>query len=322
MQNELKHTQNVINAVYKVATLYVFCVIDCPQDFCDKIHEMCERYEIYGALIIAKEGLNGTIAGSPENLNAVVEMLIKNPVLPEMELKYSYSDVNPFYRMRIQIKQEIVSFGIPSINPMVMKGKYVEPLDWNSLISDPEIILIDTRNSYEIEIGTFENAINPHTETFKDFPNFIENLEIKKNHKIAMFCTGGIRCEKASSYLLSKGFTEVYHLKGGILKYLEEIEENKSKWNGECYVFDQRISVIHGLEQGNYTLCRSCRHPLSVMDLNDSNYEEGVSCKFCYFRISDKKINSSKERNLQMKLAVENNNKHLGFKKKIYVSKN
>jgi UPF0176 protein len=240
--------------------------------------------------------------------------------IPELvtieEIKFSQSTDSPFYRIRIRVKSEIVTMGCPEINPGIMQGKYIEPENWNELVTDPEVVVIDTRNAYEVSLGTFKNAINPETNTFREFPEFADQkLDNTKHKKVAMFCTGGVRCEKASAYMLNKGFEEVYHLKGGILKYLEVVPEKESLWAGECFVFDQRAAVGAGVIEGQYEFCHACRHPLKIEDKLHSKYEDGVSCQYCHDVISDKKRQSARERNLQMRLADERQLKHLGYLK-------
>jgi UPF0176 protein len=277
---------------------------------------LCKKYDVLGALILAHEGINGTIASSEEKIDEFfVEM---GSAIPEFdniqELKFSYASDPPFYRMRIRIKPEIVTMGFPEINPGVKKGQYIEPEEWNTIISDPDTILIDTRNSYEVKLGTFKGAIDPDTETFREFPDYVsKNLDPSVHKKVAMFCTGGVRCEKASAYMLEKGFETVYHLKGGILKYLETVPSEKSMWEGQCYVFDQRISVGNGLQEGDFSLCRSCRHPLSNEERLSDKFEDGVCCPYCHDTLPEKKKEAARERNLQMKLAEERHTKHLGF---------
>lgn len=278
---------NEINEQYKLAALYQFIEINEIQKLYDYIEDICNKYHILGSLILANEGINGTIAGKEDDINNMVQLLCEylnnqynnnNDIdNNKMEIKFSYTQDKPFHRFKVTIKNEIVTMGCDNIKPSQLKGEYIDVNDWGNLIKDPDVVLIDTRNQYEIEIGTFQGAVDPKTTTFREFPKYVEdNLDPLIHKKIAMFCTGGIRCEKASSYMKSKGFDHVYHLKGGILKYLEQIDEKDSLWKGECYVFDSRTSVKHKLEQGTYTPCRSCRRPLSPNDLLSSEYEEGI----------------------------------------------
>jgi UPF0176 protein len=298
----------------EVVALYSLIRISDPGDVKTRIAEAAKKHDVLGAITVAGEGINGTIAANHENMSGFLQYMRDMGILGELEIKYSTADKNPFVRMRLLLRQEIVTMGYPDIIPG--KGTYVEAKDWNDLISDPDVVVLDTRNDYEVDIGTFEGAINPNTESFKEFPVYVnEHLDPSKNKKIAMFCTGGIRCEKASSYMLAQGFEEVYHLKGGILKYLEDVPAESSRWRGECYVFDQRVAVKHGLEQGSYIQCRSCRHPLNVTSGETTvDFEEGVCCKYCIGTISEGKKAAARERNLQMDLAKKQKRAHLGTK--------
>ncbi|GBF82052.1 hypothetical protein AsFPU1_3478 [Aphanothece sacrum FPU1] len=248
------------------------------------------------------EGINGTIAGTASDIEMVINYLCNDSRFFDLETKQSFSDNLPFARMKVRLKQEIVTLGMPEINPSETVGNYVNSHDWNELISDPEVTVIDTRNTYEVDIGTFQGAINPHTHSFREFPDYVrQNLDPNKNTKIAMFCTGGIRCEKATSFLLKQGFKEVYHLKGGILKYLEEVPQNESLWQGECFVFDERITVKHELEEGSYEMCLGCGHPISQEDKRSSEYEQGVSCPYCFSTLSPEKLARQREKQRQLK---------------------
>ena len=230
-----------------------------------------------------------------------------------LEHKESWATKNPFYRMKVKLKKEIVALGVEGVSPTDKVGKYINPEDWNKLIEDPDTIVIDTRNNYEADIGSFKNAINPKTDTFREFPSYVEkNLKDKKQKKVAMFCTGGIRCEKATSLMLDKGFENVYHLKGGILKYLETIPKDKSLWQGECFVFDQRVAVTHGLEEGQYDQCYACRHPLSPRELESDQYIKGISCPYCFNKLSDKKKAGVTERQKQIMLSKSRGENHIG----------
>jgi len=227
--------------------------------------------------------------------------------------KESWSEKYPFYRMKVKIKKEIVTLGVPGVSPTKVVGKYVKPKDWNSIILDPEVVLIDTRNDYEYAIGTFKDAINPKTNTFREFPEYVKtHFDPKKHKKVAMFCTGGIRCEKASSFMMSEGFDEVYHLEGGILKYLEEIKPEESLWQGECFVFDQRVAIKHGLEVGNFDQCYACRYPLSLEDMQSDKYMPGISCPRCFNAHTPEKIKSLTERQKQIILSKERGENHIG----------
>lgn len=308
---------------YKLAALYQFIEIHEIQKLYDYIEDICHKYNILGSLIIANEGINGTIAGYEDSLNDMVKLLcnylddqcVNMNDNNKMEIKFSYSQDKPFHRFKVTIKKEIVTMGCEDVKPAEQRGEYVDVNEWNDIIKDPNVVLIDTRNQYEVDIGTFQGAIDPKTTTFREFPKYVEeNLDPSINKKVAMFCTGGIRCEKASAYMKSKGFEHVYHLKGGILKYLEHVEENESLWKGECYVFDSRTSVKHGLEQGTYIPCRSCRRPLSPNDILAPEYEEGVCCQYCHNTLTDKQKEGARHRHLQIKIAEQNGTCHLGQK--------
>lgn len=298
-----------------VAALYKFAALGDLASMQKDLQKICDTNAICGTLLIAEEGINGTIAGSRSGIDAVMHGLRRYPGLQDLEYKESGADEQPFYRMKVRVKKEIVTIGKPDVKPSEISGTYLSPAEWNDVISDPGTIVIDTRNDYEIEIGTFKNAINPATDTFREFPAYVEkNLDPKKHRKIAMFCTGGIRCEKASSYMKARGFEEVYHLKGGILKYLEEIPPEKSLWAGDCFVFDQRVAIGHGLKQGDYVLCPSCRHPVGATQRAEGKYIEGICCPHCADSISAERKSRSAERQKQMKLAGERGEKHIGAK--------
>ena len=268
---------------------------------------------VRGTILIADEGVNGTIAGSRLGVDSVLALLKSDTRLEGLHHKESFADEMPFLRTKVRLKKEIVSLGVEGIDPTLSVGRYVSPAEWNRLISDPEVTLIDTRNDYEVDIGTFDGAINPHTDSFREFPEYVEeNLDPALNKRVAMFCTGGIRCEKATSYLLSRGFEEVYHLEGGILKYLEDVPEADSLWRGECFVFDDRVTVDHDLSRGSYELCHGCRMPISAEDMQSPKYVEGASCPRCYDTRSEADRSRYLERARQMKLAKERGREHLG----------
>jgi UPF0176 protein len=301
----------------EIVAMYCLVRLADPHQLKETLCELCQRHNILGALTLAPEGINGTVASSHGDVAAFLQAVKELHVFDEdkLEIKYSHAEKNPFVRMRFLLRPEIVTMGCPDIEPGA--GTYVLPKDWNAVISDPEVVVIDTRNDYEVELGTFANAINPNTASFKQFPGYVgEHLDPTKHKKVAMFCTGGIRCEKASSYMLSKGFEKVYHLKGGILQYLEEVPEAESMWTGDCYVFDQRVAVKHGLAHAGYTQCRSCRHPLNIAkgetDPATGSFEDGVCCKYCVDTITVGKKASARERNLQMDLARKQHRAHLG----------
>jgi len=308
--------------MFKVAALYHFLKIDHIDTFKNFLDSNCKKMEIFGALIIAHEGINGTISGSHQNIDSIISAIVEFDIrFCDMEIKYSENSQNPFYRMRLIVKDEIVKMGIKSLDPSRDRGEYVSPEKWNELISTDDTILIDTRNDYEFNIGTFQGAINPNTTVFSEFPIYSENnLSNFKDKKIAMFCTGGIRCEKATAFLKSQGFQHVYHLQGGILKYLEVVPPEQSLWNGECYVFDQRVSVKHGLQKGTYSQCHNCRHTLSEVDLQHEAYVYGIQCSYCSDEITEKRRRANAERQLQMSLASENHVRHLGYKKPTHKS--
>ena len=298
---------------FVVIALYKFAHLEDYHDLREPLLGECEKLGIKGTLLLAKEGINGTVSGARHAVNALVEYINSIGPLKGIEFKESFYDDKPFYRMKVKLKKEIVTMGVDDIDPNKIVGTYVEPEDWNNLISDPDVTLIDTRNQYEVDIGTFEGAISPHTETFREFPEFAKtHLDPAKNKKVAMFCTGGIRCEKSTAYMKAQGFDEVYHLKGGILKYLEEVPESKSKWQGECFVFDNRVSVNHQLEKGEYDLCHGCRLPITEADKQSEFYEAGVSCHQCYHTLTDVQRARFRERQKQILLAKERNETHIG----------
>jgi UPF0176 protein len=305
--------------MFLTITFYKFVTLENKKIIQEQIHKFCEANKIKGTILLADEGINGTISGNEKNIHYFLKFIKKeslfNDLFSNLEHKESWATKNPFYRIKVKIKKEIVALGIDGISPTKKVGKYVNPEDWNNLINDPNTIIIDTRNNYEVNIGTFRNATNPKTSTFRELPSFIDdNLDPQTPKKIAMFCTGGIRCEKATSLMLEKGFQDVYHLKGGILKYLEAIDKNKSLWEGECFVFDQRVAVTHGLKEGKYDQCFACRHPLSADEMNSSHYVKGISCHYCYDKLSDKKISSVIERQKQIELAKLRGDDHIGKK--------
>ncbi|MBB4615363.1 oxygen-dependent tRNA uridine(34) hydroxylase TrhO [Novosphingobium taihuense] len=300
-----------------VAALYRFAVIaDCAV-LRDALDALCRAQGIRGTLLIAREGINGTIAGSAEGIARVVDFIRAQPDCAETDVKYSSASDMPFYRMKVRIKREIVTMGEPDIDPRASVGTYVAPQDWNALIAAPDTIVIDTRNDYEVAAGTFERAIDPQTASFREFPEWFRRererlLGEGKAPRVAMFCTGGIRCEKSTAFLKAEGVEEVYHLKGGILKYLEEVPQEQSLWHGECFVFDERVTVGHGLVQGSHVLCRACRRPVSADGQGHALYEEGVSCADCYHERTDEQRASARERDRQEKLARARGTSHIG----------
>ncbi len=295
-----------------VAALYKFVALDDFVAMREPLLSFCIDHNIKGSLLLAREGINGTIAGARADIDAVLDYLRADPRLADLDHKESLDDSQPFLRMKVKLKREIVTLGVEGIDPAKQVGQYVEPKAWNALISDPEVLLIDTRNDYEVRIGTFRGAINPSTETFREFPSYTEQLDRNRYRKVAMFCTGGIRCEKASALMLQQGFEEVYHLKGGILKYLEEVPEEESLWEGECFVFDNRVAVNHKLEKGSYTLCYGCGEPVSEAERQQPTYEEGVSCPYCHDKLTEEQRQSFRERKRQVELAAARGEVHLG----------
>ncbi|WP_404934550.1 rhodanese-related sulfurtransferase [Nitratireductor sp. L15S-10] len=289
---------------FRVAALYRFAALPEHEALrCELAAFCCER-GIRGTLLLAAEGINGTVAGTPEAIEALIAHLEGMPALSGLEVKYSTASEMPFHRMKVRLKKEIVTMGVPAVDPVNQAGTYVEPAEWNSLIVDPDTVVVDTRNAYETAIGTFSRAVDPGTETFRDFPAWAErNLNRLKGRKVAMFCTGGIRCEKATAYMKLIGVDDVYHLKGGILKYLEEVPPEESLWEGECFVFDERVSVRHGLEEGEATLCRACRHPLTPQERASPLFQEGIACPRCAESRSEADRTRYAERQRQIELA-------------------
>ena len=303
--------------MFLTVAFYHFITLDKKNNIQEHIYNFCEANNIKGTILLADEGINGTISGKEKNIRDFLIFIKKeslfNGVFSKLDHKESWASKNPFYRMKVRLKKEIVALGVDGVSPTKNVGKYVKPEEWNNLISDPNTIIIDTRNHYEVDIGTFKNATNPNTSTFRELPSFIEeNLDPKTPKKIAMFCTGGIRCEKATSLMLDKGFKDVYHLEGGILKYLETIDKDKSLWEGECFVFDQRVAVTHGLNEGKYDQCYACRHPLSPDEMNSSHYIKGISCPYCYNKLTNEKKSSVIERQKQIELAKLRGEDHIG----------
>lgn len=300
---------------YCVAALYHFTRLNDYTDLREPLQNMCDMLEIKGTLLLAHEGINGTIAGTDGSIAKLLDFLRADSRLANLDHKESRAEDMPFYRMKVRLKKEIVTMGVDGVDPNDTVGTYVEPDDWNALITDPDVILIDTRNDYEVEIGTFEGAVNPDTQTFREFPDWVEANRDKLNKpKVAMFCTGGIRCEKASSFMKSNGFDDVYHLKGGILKYLETQPKDTSLWNGDCFVFDQRVAVKHGLEESDYDQCYACRYPITEDDKLSSLYIKGVACHRCHDKMTDDQKTRFKERQKQIELAKTRGEAHIGRK--------
>ncbi len=296
-----------------VAALYKFVSLPDYQAFAPRLKAHCDELGLKGTLLLAEEGINGTVSGTREAIDGLLAFLTQDPRFAGLEHKESFFEGTPFYRMKVKLKREIVTMGVDGIDPQKIVGTYVKPKDWNALISDPDVLVIDTRNSYEYAIGTFEGAVDPQTETFRQFPDYVARyLDPARHKKVAMFCTGGIRCEKSTAYLKEQGFDEVYHLEGGILKYLEEVPESESLWRGQCFVFDNRVAVNHSLQKGDYDQCHGCRHPITEDDKLSQWYMQGVSCPRCYDTLTDEQKQRFSERQKQIELAKKRNEIHIG----------
>ena len=305
----------------RVTALYRFAVFDNPEEYRAPLAAACCAAGIKGTLLLAREGINGTIAGRSKAIDDVLAHIRTLPGCADLEVKDAKADAMPFHRMKVRIKREIVTMGEPDIDPLTDVGHYVAPEDWNALIDAPDTIVIDTRNDYEVAIGTFKGAIDPETATFRDFPAWFRAqreklIDSEASPKVAMFCTGGIRCEKATAFLKAEGIDEVYHLKGGILKYLETIPPEQSRWEGECFVFDQRVAVTHGLAQGSYQICHACRVPVSPEDRASPLFVDGVSCPACHDARDDAQRAGYAERQRQTELAARRGEAHVGAVRK------
>ena len=298
---------------FVVCALYKFVGLPQYREIQHPLQEKMIESQVKGTLLLAAEGINGTISGSWADIDAVLHWMKAIPEFADMEVKESMADEVPFKRSKVKLRKEIVTMGVEGIDPARLAGTYVAPRQWNDLISDPDVLLIDTRNQYEIAVGTFANAINPHTTAFREFPRYVsQNLDPSVHKKVAMYCTGGIRCEKSTAYLKQQGFEEVYHLQGGILKYLEEIPEEESLWKGECYIFDERVTVNHRLERGRYSQCHACGLPVSEEDKSSEYYQQGISCPACYHDRSDEDKARYREREQQVQLAESRGDSHSG----------
>lgn len=299
---------------FRVAALYRFCRLERFEELRAPLAAFCCGRGIKGTLLLAREGINGTVAGTQAAISELVAHLEAMPEFSGLEVKYSAASEMPFHRMKVRLKREIVTMGVADIDPLEGAGAYVEARDWNALIADPDTVVIDTRNDYEVSLGTFQGAINPETASFRDFPEWVQQHRGElEGRKIAMFCTGGIRCEKATAYVKSLGIDDVFHLKGGILKYLEEVPAEESLWQGECFVFDERVSVAHGLETGDAELCRACRRPLTPADRKSPKFQEGISCEHCFDSRSEADRARYAERQRQVELAaVRGRGRHIG----------
>ncbi|WP_439523634.1 oxygen-dependent tRNA uridine(34) hydroxylase TrhO [Marivita sp.] len=298
--------------MFTVCALYHFTRFDDPAALRDPLLDVCRDNAITGTLLLAREGINGTVAGPKAGIDHLLTHLRALPGCAALEWKLSTAQERPFPRMKVRLKKEIVTMGVPDVDPGAKVGHYVQPSDWNELIQSPDVAVIDTRNDYEVAIGTFEGAVDPKTDSFREFPEWWEqNKDRFHNKRIAMFCTGGIRCEKSTNYLISQGVEEVYHLKGGILKYLEEVPQDQSTWQGDCFVFDGRVSVGHGLTEGPHLLCHACRRPILPEDRDKPEYEHGVSCHLCVGETSDDDKARFRERQKQIALAEARGERHL-----------
>ncbi len=305
------------HSALRVAALYRFAVFDDPAALRQPLFDLCDRLGVRGTLLLANEGVNGTIAGGPDAIDTVVAHIRALPGCADLDVKYSAADTMPFHRLKVRLKKEIVTLGVPGVDAARQAGTYVAPEDWNALISDPDTIVIDTRNDYEVKIGTFQGAIDPETKSFRAFPAWFRAFRASLADRptpprIAMFCTGGIRCEKSTAFLKAEGIDEVYHLKGGILNYLEKIPESESLWQGECFVFDQRVALGHGVKQGVHDLCHACRAPLSPADKESPLYVEGVACPACHDSRNDEQRARYRMRIEQEKRAQKRGQAHVG----------
>jgi UPF0176 protein len=300
-------TQYVTCALYKFVALPNYGSIRHP------LLKVMTDNNVYGTLLLASEGINGTISSTREGIDAVLSWLDQQPGLDNIDTKESWDTEIPFYRTKVKLKKEIVTMGVEGIDPKQVVGTYVKPKDWNDLISDPDVVLVDTRNDYEVEIGTFKGAIDPQTTSFREFPQWAkDNLGASKNKKVAMFCTGGIRCEKSTAYMKEQGFDEVYHLQGGILKYLEQVPQEQTLWQGECFVFDNRVAVDHDLKRGSYDQCHACRMPITEQEKTLETYTEGLSCHHCYGTVSEEQKQRFAQRQKQVQLAKARGEEHIG----------
>lgn len=297
-----------------VCALYKFVTLDNYHDLQQPLLAFMRDHQIRGTLLLAKEGINGTVAGSREQIDALLDYLRRDSRLAEISYKESCTDSPPFMRSRVKLKNEIVTMGVEGIDPKKVVGTYVKPTQWNELIASPDVLLIDTRNDYEYQVGTFQHAVNPNTTSFREFPDYVKtHLDPAKHKRVAMFCTGGIRCEKSTAYLKEQGFEEVYHLEGGILKYLEDVPSEESMWQGECFVFDDRVTVNHQLQKGDYDQCHACRLPITEQDKQHAQYQKGVSCPHCFDKTTADQKQRYAERERQMQLARQRGEAHIGI---------
>ena len=300
---------------YEVHAFYKFVEVEDPIALREQLLELGSRFSLCGTILVAPEGINSTVAALPEAMRGFNAELRKDARFADLEAKVSSADDQPFYRFKVRLKKEIVTLGVPEVDPVNEVGTYVQAEDWNQLIQSPDVVLVDTRNDYECAIGRFKGAVDPNTQSFREFPNWVEqNLADKKKTKVAMYCTGGIRCEKATALLRQQGFEQVFHLKGGILKYLEEVDPEESLWEGSCFVFDNRVALEHGLAESEYVNCPGCRHPLSEADRKHPKYEAGVACARCADTTDPATLANRRERHRQIQLAKSRGEPHMGRK--------
>ena len=307
---------------YIVCAMYKFVALENYEAMRQPLLAQMEALGIKGTLLLASEGINGTVSGPREGIDGLLAYLNNDARINPISFKESLHDEQPFYRTKVKLKKEIVTMGVEGINPRHTVGTYVKPKDWNALISDPDVLVIDTRNDYEIEIGTFKHAVDPKTKTFREFPDYVkDNMDPQQHKKVAMFCTGGIRCEKSTAYLKEQGFDEVYHLEGGILQYLQDVPKEESLWEGDCFVFDNRVAVNHDLEKSQYDACYACRLPITEEDKQSDKYEPGVSCPQCYGTHSEEQIARFREREKQVQLAKSREEEHVGTEARLAMTK-
>ena len=307
---------------YIVCAMYKFVALENFESMRQPLVEKMEALGIKGTLLLAHEGINGTVSGTREGIDGLLAYLNSDARINPISYKESLHEEQPFYRTKVKLKKEIVTMGVEGIDPRHTVGSYVKPKDWNALISDPDVLVIDTRNDYEIEIGTFKHAVDPKTKTFREFPDYVkDNMDKEKHKKVAMFCTGGIRCEKSTDYLKEQGFDEVYHLEGGILQYLEDVPKEESLWEGDCFVFDNRVAVNHDLEKSQYDACYACRLPITDDDKQSDKYEAGVSCPHCFGTHSEDQIARFREREKQVQLAKARSEEHVGSDARVAMEK-
>jgi UPF0176 protein len=302
--------------------MYKFVALADFEEMRQPLLTVMEERNIKGTLLLAHEGINGTVSGTAEDIQSLLDWLNANERINPISYKLSFDETQPFHRTKVKLKKEIVTLGVDGIDPRESAGTYVKPQQWNDLISDPDVVVIDTRNDYEIEIGTFKHAIDPDTKSFRELPKYVEeNLDPGKHKKVAMFCTGGIRCEKSTAFMKQQGFEEVYHLEGGILQYLEDVPKEESLWEGDCFVFDNRVAVNHDLEKSHYDQCYACRLPITEEDKQSELFEAGVSCPKCHGTHSDSQIARFREREKQVRLAEERDEDHVGTEARLAIKR-